>query len=81
MKAKIDTLWNYGIEIIVPDTDDEFDNFSNLSDLKKCENILVGDKDEIGLYEVMIDDQIVYGNFQIYNHPTGCGKLRVFELR
>jgi len=81
MKAIISELWNTGIEIIT--TEDEFEGISSFSELKKFENVLVGDKDKsMPSYmprEVLIDDIIVYGSFQNYKHPHG-GRLRVFVI-
>jgi hypothetical protein len=81
MKARIDVLWETGIEIVVPDTTDEFDKFSSITDLRKCENVLVGKRDEYGLTEILIDDDIRYVKTAQYTHPTGCGKLSVIEIR
>lgn len=81
MKAKTDTLWETGIEIIVPDSNDEFDKFYDFSDLKKCENVIIGNRDkETGLTEILIDDTIVQVKFRQVTHPTGCGKLNICEV-
>ncbi len=83
MKAIISELWETGIEIITNDNkyDDEIQSFS---DLRKCENVLVGQKVEKHRFaptEVMIDDQIVYVSFRNASHPTGCGKVRICEIQ
>ena len=81
MKAIISELFNTGIEIIT--TEDEFEGISSFSELKKFENVLVGDKDKLEpnnpTRDVLIDDMIVYGSFQNFKHPCG-GKLRVFVI-
>jgi hypothetical protein len=82
MKAIISELWNTGIEIIT--SEDEFEGISSFSELKKFENVLVGDRDKtVPSYiprEILIDNLLVYGSFQNFNHPTGMGKVRVFSI-
>ena len=82
MEAIIRELWDTGIDIITTENDEN--EIQSLSDLRKCENVLVGKKAKgVPSYmptEVMIDDQIVYVNFRNASHPTGFGKLRVCEI-
>jgi hypothetical protein len=81
MKAIISELWNTGIEIIT--TEDEFEGITSFSELKKFDNVLVGDKDKsepnCPIRDILIDDMIVYGSFQNFKHPHG-GRLRVFVI-
>ena len=78
MKAIIRELWETGIDIIT--TEDEFENgISSLGDLRKCENVIVGEKQAF-CTEVLIDDLLVYVSFRTVSHPTGCGKLRICEI-
>ena len=57
MKATVDYLWDTHREIISFDND-EFERPTSISELKKCDNVLVGDKIPHVGYEVLIDDQI-----------------------
>ncbi len=75
MKAIIRELWETGIDIIT--TKDE--GISSLGDLRKCENVIVGEKQAF-YTEVLIDDLLVYVSFRTVSHPTGCGKLRICEI-
>lgn len=82
MKAIISELWNTGIEIIT--TENEEGSINSLSDLRKFENVLVGQKPKgVPSYmptEVLIDDIIVYVSFRYATHPTGFGKVRICEI-
>lgn len=83
MKAKISELWQTGIEILTIEGADEFsDSIGCMSELKKCENVLVGDKIKgTNLTEVLIDNDIRFISFRLATHPTGCGKLKICEIQ
>ena len=79
MEAIISELWETGIDIIT--TEDEFEGITDLSDLRKCNNVLIGEKCCHGqATEVLIDNSIVEVSFRLVSHPTGCGKLRICEI-
>jgi len=83
MKAIISQLWETGIDIIT--TANDSNEIQSFSDLRKCENVLVGKKEKgVPSYmptEVLIDDLIVYVSFRNASHPTGGGKLRICEIQ
>jgi len=82
MKATINYLFNTSREIISFDNS-EFERPQNFRDLKKCDNVIVGDKiDEDSrckTREVLIDDRIVFVMPNIVNHPCG-GLMNVLEI-
>lgn len=79
MKAVIRELWDTGIDIIT--TENEENEINSLSDLRKCDNVLIGEKDSEGLCtEIMLDDSILGVSFRQVTHPTHLGKLRVCEI-
>ena len=78
MKAIISELWDTGIDIIV--TEDEFESFGSIANLRKCDNVLVGEKTRNGITEILIDDSIMYVSFRTVTHPTGCGELQICEI-
>ena len=58
MKATINELWETGREVISYDNS-EFERPQSIADLKKCENVLVGEKiKEYGMWEVLIENRI-----------------------
>jgi len=85
MKATVNQLWDTCREIICYD-DSEFERPTSISDLKKCENVLLGDKIcKGGPTEVMIDDSV--GHSRIYlvmpvklQHPSGGGSMFALEI-
>ena len=77
MKANISELWVTGIRIIISDNGDKI---TDLSDLKKCENVVIGDQGPYGSYEILLDDEILDVTFRKVTHPTGCGKLYICEI-
>jgi len=83
MKAKISELWQTGIEILTIEGADEFsDSIGSISELKKCENVLVGDKiPGTQLTEILLDNDIHVVSFRLATHPTGCGKLKICEIQ
>jgi hypothetical protein len=82
MKATISELWNTGREIISFDGS-EFDRPSTFSDLKKCDNVLLGDKVYMGpgcrAMSVLIDDKIIIVSTATVRHPVG-GTMYVLEI-
>ena len=90
MKAIIRELWNTGIDIITTGNEENmetgrYDGFiyeiKSLSDLRKCDNVLVGEKDPEGpCTEIMLGDSIFMVSFRQVTHPTHLGKLRVCEI-
>lgn len=62
MKATISELWDTGREILSFDND-EFERPFDIQDLKKCDNVIIGNKCPHmgkGVYEVIIDNDICY---------------------
>ncbi len=79
MKAIIDTLWDTGIDIIT--TEDDCNDITSLSDLRKCDNVLVGEKiSGTSCTEIMLGDSIFDVSFRQVSHPTGMGKLYICEI-
>lgn len=79
MRAQIEELWDTGRRIVAYEGD-EFDRPQSIADIRKCSNVLVGDKyKEIGATEVMIDDIIIYVKSAKYRHPAG-GSMYVLEI-
>jgi hypothetical protein len=79
MKTTINELWDTGRYMISFD-DSEFDYPSSISDLKKCDNIIIGDKIAKGVYEVLIDNSIVCVQSLKVNHPSGGGSMYILEV-
>ena len=80
MKATINKLWDTRREIISFDNS-EFERPTSISDLKKCENVLVGAKIcKGGPTEVMIDDDIYLVVPVKLRHPSGGGSMYVLEI-
>ena len=80
MKAITSELWDTGIEIIT--TENDCNEISSISDLKKCDNVLVGDKLKgLPYYEIILNDSILIVSFRAVMHPTGCGRLRICEIQ
>lgn len=81
MKATVNQLWDTYREIISFDNS-EFDRPTSISDLKKCENVLVGSKIcNGGPTEVMIDDSIYLVIPAKLRHPSGGGSMCVLEIQ
>jgi len=79
MKATISELWETGREIICYDND-EFERPQTISDLKKCVNVLVGERVcNGGPYEVMIDNSIIMVQPTKVRHPYG-GIMYILEV-
>ena len=79
MKATISQLWETGREIINFDGD-EFERPQSFADLKKCENVLLGDKiPGTKMREVLIDSSIVLIEPMKVRHPAG-GAVCVLEV-
>jgi hypothetical protein len=57
MKATIRELWDTGRQIISFDNS-EFERPTDFRELKKCDNVIIGDKKMYNYREVMIDDGI-----------------------
>lgn len=80
MKATIDQLFNTTREIICYDHSD-FDRPTTFTELKKCENVLVGDKvPQLKAYEVLIDDYIVWVSPRAIRHPATGDRMKVLEV-
>lgn len=83
MKAEITQLWDTRIEIITVKNGDDNNQITSLSELKKCENVLVGKKTKgVPSYlptEILIDDEILYVSFRDISHPMG-GRIRICEI-
>lgn len=79
MKATVNQLWDTYREIISFDNS-EFERPTSFSDLKKCENVIVGTKIcKGGPTEVMIDDSIYLVMPVKLQHPGG-GSMYVLEV-
>lgn len=79
MKATINELWGTGRELISFD-DDEFRRPQSFADLKKCENVLLGDKiPGTKIREMLIDNSIVYVEPTKVRHPVG-GTIYILEV-
>ena len=79
MKAIIKTLWETGIDIVT--TASDCNEIKDISCLRKCDNVLVGDYvKEMKAWEVLIDDSIFMIHFRTVTHPTGFGKLIICEI-
>jgi hypothetical protein len=82
MKATICNLWQTGREIICFDNS-EFERPQNFRELKKCENVIVGEKIDddprCKTREVIIDDKIYYVTPNSANHPAG-GVINFLEI-
>ncbi len=80
MRATISQLWDTHREIISFD-DSEFERPTSISDLKKCENVIVGAKIcKGGPTEVMIDDGIYLVMPVKLQHPSGGGSMLALEI-
>ena len=70
MKATISQLWETGRELITFEND-EFERPQSFSDLKKCENVVLGDKiPGTKMREVLIDNSIVIVEPTKVRHPA-----------
>jgi len=79
MKATINQLWETGRNVISFD-DDEFNHPAYISELKKCDNVLLGDKIKgTKMQEVMIDDYIYLVEPISMMHPLG-GTIKLLEV-
>ena len=79
MKAIVSELWQTGREIISIDGN-EFDRPKSFSDLKKCDNVLIGDNiSGTKIREVLIDNSIVIIEATCVKHPQG-GTMYVLEV-
>ena len=80
MKATISQLWETGREFISFDGD-EFERPQSIAELKKCENVLVGNRIDgpKSPYEVLIDNSIQMVMPTTINHPYG-GTMYILEV-
>ena len=80
MKATVNQLWDTCREIISFENS-EFERPTSMSDLKKCENVIVGEKIcKGGPTEVMIDDSIYLVTPVKLQHPSGGGSMLALEI-
>ncbi len=83
MKATISQLWETDREIITFDNS-EFDRPADFGQLKKCDNVIVGEKiDEDSrckTREVLIDDKIFFVIPSRVLHPATGDEIRVLEI-
>ena len=83
MKATIGHLWETGREIISFDNS-EFDRPNDFGQLKKCTNVIVGEKiDEDSrckTREVLIDDKIYFVIPSHVRYPATGDEIRVLEI-
>ena len=79
MKATIKDLWETGRQILAFDGP-EFGRPKSISDLKKCDNVVVGDKiPGTGMYEGIVGNSIVFIKPMAVRHPAG-GTMYVIEI-
>jgi hypothetical protein len=78
MIATISELWETGRQIISYNNE-EYSRPQTFSDLKKCDNVIIGEKRGPRTSEVLIDDAIVLVCATQVNHPQG-GKMYVLEV-
>lgn len=79
MKATIFELWETGREIVTFD-DSDVDRPQSFADLKKCDNVLLGDKIQgTRVREVLVDDSLVFIEPTKVRHPSG-GTIYVLEV-
>jgi hypothetical protein len=79
MKATISQLWDTHRKIISFDDSDVY-RPKSFSDLKKCDNVLIGKKiTKGGPTEVLIDNDIYLVMKIRIMHPTGCGSMDILE--
>jgi len=79
MKATIEDLWETGRQILAFDGP-EFGRPKSIADLKKCNNVVVGDKiPELKMQEVMIDNRIFFIQSTTVRHPMG-GTMYILEV-
>lgn len=80
MKATISELWDTDRELITLYGSDT-DRPQTISDLKKCDNIVVGARiaGPKSPYEVLIDNRIVLVTPCIVRHPCG-GTMYILEV-
>ena len=80
MKATINELWETGRQILSFEND-EFERPQTFADLKKCENVLIGEKIEgTKMREVLIDNSIVLVEQHKVRHPYG-GTMYILEVQ
>jgi len=83
MKATVKYLWETDREIITFDNS-EFDRPADFGQLKKCDNVIVGEKiDEDSrckTREVLIDDKIFFVIPSRVLHPATGDEIRVLEI-
>ena len=83
MKATISQLWETGRYIISFDLD-EFSNPTCFAEIKKCENVIVGDREKgVDKYyprEVLIDDNIYMVQVIEIRHPADHSKMILLEV-
>ena len=83
MKATVKYLWETGREIISFDNS-EFDRPRDFGQLKKCDNVIVGERvDEdprCKTREVLIDDKIFLVIPSHVRHPATGDEIRVLEI-
>ena len=75
MKAEIVELWESGNDIIIINDND----CPKLSELKKCDNVIIGDQKD-GLLEITIDGNIYYASKIKFTHPSRYGKLIAWSV-
>lgn len=79
MNATINELWETGRNIICFDNS-EFERPGTFADLKKCDNVLIGDSVEGSkIKEVLIDNEVVLVNPTRTTHPMG-GTMFILEV-
>ena len=83
MKATINFLWDTDREIISFD-DSEFNRPTTFAELKKCNNVIIGEKIDNNPRRkdryVMIDDSIYLVTPVKLQHPSGGGSMYALEI-
>lgn len=81
MKADIESLWDTGRELVVYVGGNDTERPQSISDLKKCENVIVGERisGNGSPYEVEIDNCSFLILPVKVNHPCGGG-MYILEI-
>ena len=81
MKATINWLWDTGSEIINYD-DNEFEHPQSFEELKKCENVIIGDKlPGTKIREVLVDNTFVLVEPIRVRHPESGSVMIILEIQ
>ena len=81
MKATISWLWDTGRELISY-AGNEFERPQSFAELKKCENVIIGDKlPGTKVREVLIDNTFVLDEQITVRHPGSGSAMIILEIQ